>query len=147
MVKWNNGVVSNAMEQSSSWEANRSSASQEIPRILWNPKVNLHIHKRPPPVPTAASLNITAWRMRHFHLTILYRRFSASVRVTCDQVSSKQNTTLKCNWCPTHDVRLPHYRTLCSWLQSTRERERERERERQEERSVMLLWKNTISRG
>jgi len=28
------------MEQSPSWEANRFSASQEIPRILWNPKVS-----------------------------------------------------------------------------------------------------------
>ena len=28
------------MEQSSSWEANRFSASQEIPHILWNPKVH-----------------------------------------------------------------------------------------------------------
>jgi len=26
------------MEQSPSWEANRSSASLEIPRILWNPR-------------------------------------------------------------------------------------------------------------
>jgi hypothetical protein len=28
------------MEQSSSWEANRFAASQEIPRILLNPKVD-----------------------------------------------------------------------------------------------------------
>jgi len=28
------------MEQSPSWEANRFSASQEIPRNLWNPKVH-----------------------------------------------------------------------------------------------------------
>ena len=28
------------MEQGPFWEANRPSASQEIPRILWNPKVH-----------------------------------------------------------------------------------------------------------
>ena len=39
------------MEQSLSWEANRFSASKEIPHILWNPKIRYRIHKSTPPVP------------------------------------------------------------------------------------------------
>ena len=32
-------LLTHSMEQSPSWEAKRLAASQEIPRILWNPKV------------------------------------------------------------------------------------------------------------
>ena len=45
------------MEQSPSSEANWFAASQEIPRILWNPKVHYRTHKRPPPVPILGQPN------------------------------------------------------------------------------------------
>ena len=38
------------MVQSPSWEANWFAVSQEIPRILWNPKVHYRTHKRLPAV-------------------------------------------------------------------------------------------------
>jgi len=44
-------LLTYSMVQSPSWEANWFAASQEIPRILWNPKVHYRTHKRRPPVP------------------------------------------------------------------------------------------------
>ena len=51
------GLLTYSMVQSPSWEANWFAASQEIPRILWNPKVHYRTHKRPPPVPILGQPN------------------------------------------------------------------------------------------
>ena len=40
--------LTNSMGQSPSWEANRSSASQKIPRILRNPELHYRIYSRRP---------------------------------------------------------------------------------------------------
>jgi len=37
-------ILSSNIEHSPTWEANSSSGSQEIPRILWNQKCYYHLH-------------------------------------------------------------------------------------------------------
>jgi len=90
-------LLNYSMEQSPSWEANRFSASQEIPRILWNPKVHYRSHNSFLPVPS----HPTSWRSilllsSHLRLglpsalfpsgfltKILYTPLFSPIRATC----------------------------------------------------------------
>jgi len=127
------------MEQSPSWEANRFSASKEIVRILWNPKIHCRVHKSRPPVPIISQINLVHAPTIHFlkiHFNIIFLSTSRSskwffpsdfsTKIPCAPLLSPILAT-----CPVHLILLhlitriifgEQYRSLnsslCSFLRS-----------------------------
>jgi hypothetical protein len=64
-------------KSSPSWEANSFSASQKIPRILWNPKVHYRIHNSP--LLVSFPIHINPVYAVHFNIILLLWKHTWSV--------------------------------------------------------------------
>ena len=107
------------MEQSPSWKSNRFLASQEIPRILWNPKVHCRIYKCPPPVRILSRIGPVHALISHFlkiHLNIILSptpgssKWSLSFRFPHQNLEYTSAVSHTCYTpCLPHSSRFDHY--------------------------------------
>ena len=91
------------MEQSPPWKANRFSASEEIPRTLWNPHVHYRIQKCPPPVPVLSHIHpvhTTTSNSLKIHDNIILPSMSRSPKLSLSLRFPLQN--------PIYNSHLPH---------------------------------------
>ena len=77
------------MEERPSLEANGCSASQEIPRILWNPKDRYCIHKGPPPALCWAS------SLHSYTPTSSFLKIHFNIILPCTTWSLKRSLSLR----------------------------------------------------
>ena len=101
------------MDQSPSWKANNFSASREIPRISWNPKVHYRIHKFPPPDPILCQLNPVHTHTSYFlkiHLNIILPSTPGSPKWSLSLMFPHQNPVYTSPLpCTCHMPRPSHY--------------------------------------
>jgi hypothetical protein len=84
-----------------------SAASQEIPRILWNPQVHYRTHKCPPLLPILSERHLVPTTPSHFlkiHLNIVLPFTSGSPQWSLSHRFPHQN--------PVHTSPLPHMRHM-----------------------------------
>jgi hypothetical protein len=90
------------MEERPSWEPNSFSASQETPRILWNPEVHYRIHKSPPPVLILSQLNPVHAPASHFlkiHFNIILPSTPGSTEYCLLLQNQSVNAVTRSNLC------------------------------------------------
>ena len=101
----------NFMKQGPSWEANRLSACQEIPRILWNPKIHYSIHKARYPslfwARSIQSMRPTHFLKIHFGIVLSFRpgssKCSLSLRFLHQNTVCSSSLSHTCYVpCPSH---------------------------------------------
>ena len=111
------------MVQSPSWEANWFVASQEIPRILWNPKGHYRTHKRPPPVPVLGQPNpvhISTSHLLEIHPNIIHPSTPRSPQYIYPSKGAFVHTesmhvfvlSLRLNWSSTTELAFTDYLIL-----------------------------------
>jgi hypothetical protein len=124
-------LLTYSVKQSPSWEASWFSASQEIPRILWNTNVYYHIHNWPPLVPTLSQLDPILIVFLHLHLGLLsglfpsgfptktmYTRLLSPIRATCPAQLPCYLVPLRPKYSPQHPIlqhSQPTFLPQCEW--------------------------------
>jgi len=96
-------ILNYSMEQNHYWKVNQFSASQEIPRILWNPKAHYNIHNFRPPVPILSKIDALLLLTSHLlkiHLNIVLPHTLGPSKCSLSLKFPHQN--------PIHTSNLPH---------------------------------------